>query len=26
LPVARVHDAFALAGDRNQAMKVMVTF
>ncbi|MDF2864913.1 L-idonate 5-dehydrogenase [Achromobacter mucicolens] len=26
VPVARVHDAFALAGDRNQAMKVMVTF
>ncbi len=26
VPVARVHDAFALAGDRQQAMKVMVTF
>lgn len=26
MPVARVHDAFALAGDRQQAMKVMVTF
>jgi L-idonate 5-dehydrogenase len=26
VPVARVHDAFALAADRHQAMKVMVTF
>lgn len=26
MPVARVHDAFALAADRHQAMKVMVTF
>jgi len=26
VPVARVHDAFALAADRNRAMKVMVTF
>ncbi|ABM59283.1 L-idonate 5-dehydrogenase [Verminephrobacter eiseniae] len=26
LPVERVHEAFALAADRHQAMKVMVTF
>ncbi|SSW67946.1 L-idonate 5-dehydrogenase (NAD(P)(+)) [Achromobacter veterisilvae] len=26
VPAARVHDAFALAADRHQAMKVMVTF
>lgn len=26
MPVGRVHDAFALAADRQQAMKVMVTF
>jgi len=26
VPVANVHDAFALAADRHQAMKVMVTF
>ena len=26
VPVQRVHEAFALAGDRSQAMKVMVTF
>ncbi|KQW57227.1 L-idonate 5-dehydrogenase [Variovorax sp. Root411] len=26
LPVARVHEAFALAADRQRAMKVMVTF
>jgi len=26
VPAARVHDAFALAGDRQLAMKVMVTF
>jgi L-idonate 5-dehydrogenase len=26
LPVARVHEAFALAGDRTRAMKVQVTF
>ncbi|MCW0209851.1 MAG: L-idonate 5-dehydrogenase [Achromobacter sp.] len=26
VPAARVHDAFALAADRRQAMKVMVTF
>ena len=26
VPVARVHDAFSLAGDRHRAMKVVVTF
>jgi L-idonate 5-dehydrogenase len=26
VPVARVHEAFALAADRQRAMKVVVTF